>query len=112
MTYSIKTSHQVVTILLANSEQVADHRLIIDHALINANHEALLSINKRDLFNLDPQDTLLWELDPAYQGIILPYCSPVSPDLKSIMGDLVDHDTKERIMNTVNQSLANNQDKI
>ena len=55
---------------MANSDQVADHRLAIDQALIHTNQESFLPVKKRDLYNLDPQDTLLGELDPAYQGLI------------------------------------------
>ena len=91
---------------------VAGHRLTIDQALLHANCEAFLSIKKRDLYNLDPQDTLLGELDPAYQGLIIPECSPESPDLESIIGNSVNPETKERIMNAVNQSLASNRDKV
>ena len=99
---------QESTILMANGDQVADHCLTIDQALIRANKEAFLPVNKRDPFNLDPPG----ELDLAFQGLIFPECSPESPDLEYIMGDSVDPDTKERIMNTVNQSLASNRNKV
>ena len=108
MIYSINASHQMATLLMANGDQVAGHQLTINQALLHGNREAFLPVKKRDLYNLDPQDTLLGELDPAYQGLIFLDCSPESPDLESIMGDSVDRDTKERIMNAVNKSLANN----
>ena len=110
--YSINASTQASIILMANGDQVADHCFIIDQALVHANQEAFLPVKMRDLYNLDPQDTLLGDLDPAYQGLIFPDRSPESMDLESIMGDLVDPDTKERIMNAVNQSLANNMEKV
>ena len=61
---------------MANGDQVAGHCLTINQALLHANHEALRPVKKRDLYNLDPQDTLLGELDLAYQGLIFPECSP------------------------------------
>ena len=55
---------------------------------------------------------LLGELDPGYQGLIFLECSPESPDLESIMGDSIDPEVKQRILSAVNQSLANNRDKM
>ena len=55
---------------------------------------------------------LLGELNPNYQGLIIPECSPESPDLESIMGDTVDPEVKLRIVSTVNQSLAANREKV
>ena len=81
--------------LMANGDQVTGLWHIIGQALKHANSEAFCPVRKRDIYNLDPQDTLLGELDSAYQGLIFLECSPESPDLESIMGDSVDPDTKQ-----------------
>ena len=79
---------------MANSDQLAGHCHTIDQALKHANHEAFLPVRKRDIYNLDPQDMLLGELDPGYQGLIFLECSHESPDLESIMGDSMDPEVK------------------
>ena len=40
--FSINTSRQVSTILMAKCDQIADHHLTIDQAIIHANKEAFL----------------------------------------------------------------------
>ena len=91
--YSIYTSCHAATSLMANSDQVEGHHLTIEKALKQTNCEAFFPIRKWDIYNLDPQDTLLGERDQGYQGLILQECSPKSPDLESIMGDSVDPDS-------------------
>ena len=61
---------------------------------------------------MDPQPTLLGELDPDYQGLIFPDYSLEEPDLESIMGDLVPQDIQTRILTAVRQSQANNQQMV
>ena len=97
---------------MANGDQVAGHRHTIDQAPKHAASEAFCPVKKRDIYNLDPQDTLLGELNPNYQGLLFPVCSLESPDLESIMGDAVDPEVKQRIVSTVNQSLAINRDRV
>ena len=97
---------------MANGDQVVGHHHIITQALHHATSEAFCPVKKRDIYNLDPQDTLLGELNPNYQGLLFPESSPESPDLESIMGDAVDPEVKQRIVSTVNQSLAINRDRV
>ena len=93
--YSLKASHQVSTILMANADQVADHCHLIDQALANAAQGAFLPVKDKDLYSLGPQLTVLRELDPTYQGLVFPDLSLEEPDLESIMGDLVPQDIKK-----------------
>ena len=97
---------------MANGDQVAGHHHTIYQAPKYAANEAFCPVKKRDIYNLDPQDTLLGELNPNYQGLLFPVCSLESPDLESIMGDAVDPEVKQRIVSTVNQSLAINRDRV
>ena len=98
MIYSLNASRQASTILLANTDQVADHCYKIDLALTNIAQGAFLPVRERDLFLLDPQPTVLRELDPSYQGPIFLDSSFEEPDLESIMGDSVPEDIKSRVL--------------
>ena len=109
---SISCSCQAATLLMANSDHVAGHSHTINQALKHATSEAFYQVKKRYIYNLDPQDTLLGELNPEYQGLLFPECSPESLDLESILGDTVHPEVKLRITSTVNQSLAANRDKV
>ena len=91
---------------------MTDHCLAIDQALYHANREAILPVKKRDMYCLEPQDTLLVELDPTYQGLLFLDCSPETPDLLSIIEDSIDPTIKERIIITVKQSIDQNQRKV
>ena len=91
---------------MANRDQVAYHRHTIDQALANAAQGAFLPVKERDLYSLDPQLTVLGELDPTYQGPIFPDFSLEEPDLESIMGDLVPQEIQTRIIVAVKQSQA------
>ena len=75
------------TLLFANGDQIGNHCVTINQALANAAKDAFLPIRERDLYNLDPQPTLLGELDPDYQGLVFPDYSLEELDLKSIMVD-------------------------
>ena len=97
---------------MANNDQVTVHRHTMDEALKHAANEAFCLVKKRDIYNLDPRDTLLGELNPNFQGLLFPVCSLESLDLESIMGDAVDPEVKQRIVSTVNQSLAINRDRV
>ena len=97
---------------MANRDQVVAHRHIIDQALANAAQGAFLPVKERDLYNLDPQLTVLGELDPTYQGPIFPDFSLEEPDLESIMGDLVPQEIQTRILVAVKQSHTNNQQMV
>ena len=57
---------------MAIGDIVADHCLTIYQAHAHAHKGAFLPVRERDLFCLDPQDTLLGELDPTYQSLIFP----------------------------------------
>ena len=97
---------------MANGDQVADHHHNIDHALTNAAQGAFLPVKKRDLYSLDPQPTIMRELDPTYQGLIFLDFSLEEPDLESIMEDLVTQEIQTRILTAVRQSHANNQEMV
>ena len=51
---------------MANSDQVTGHHHTIYQAPKYAASEAFCPIKKRDIYNLDPQDTLLGELNLNY----------------------------------------------
>ena len=71
---------------MAKADQVADHHHKIDQALTNTAQGTFLPVMERDLFGLDPQPTILGELDPSYQGPVFPDSSNLEePDLESIM---------------------------
>ena len=48
---------------MANADFMADQRLEIDLALATAAQGAFLPVRERDLFSLDPQLTVMGELD-------------------------------------------------
>ena len=91
---------------------MADHRLEIDQATTPATPEAFLPVRERDLFQLDPQLTVMEELDPAYKGLLFPDLSLEDLDLESIMGDEVSPDIKTKILAASKQSQANNQQMV
>ena len=51
---------------MANVDQVAGHHYTIYQAPKYAASEAFCPVKKRDIYNLDPRDTLLGELNPNY----------------------------------------------
>ena len=63
----------------------------------------------RDIFQLDPQNTMMPELDPSYQGLLFPDLSVEDPDLESIMGYKVSPEMKVMVLTAVKESQANNQ---
>ena len=71
--------------LCSNGNQSGNHHVTIYQALANTAKDAFLPVRERDLYNLDPQPTVLGELDPDYQGLIFPDYSLEEPDLESIM---------------------------
>merc|ERR1711867_141357 len=105
-------SHQASTILMANGDQVADHYHKIDQALSNAAQGAFFPIRERDLYSLDPQPTVLGELDPTYQGLVFLDFSLEEPDLESIIGDLVPQGIKDRVLIAARESHTRNQEKL
>ena len=106
--YSINTNRQVSTILMANADFMADHHLKIDLATATAAQGAFLPVRERDLFSLDPQFTVMGELDSSYQGLLFLDLSLEDPDLESIMKDEVPQKVQTRILAAVKQSQANN----
>ena len=91
---------------------IADHRLDINQATATAAQGAFLPVRERDLFQLEPQPTVMPELDPSYQGLLFPELSLEDPDLESIMGDEVSPEMKTMILMAVKQSQANNQQMV
>ena len=57
---------------MANGDQVAGHHLTIDQALVNSAEDAFLPIRERDLYNLDPQLTVLGGTGSSILGSYLP----------------------------------------
>ena len=105
--YLINANRQASTILMANMDFMADHHLEIDQATTTAAQGAFLPVRERDLFQLDPQNTVMLELDPTYQGLLFPDLSLEDPDLESIMGDNVSPEMKIIILAAVKESQAN-----
>ena len=93
---------------MANGDFMADHRLEIDLATATAAQGAFLPIRERDLFSLDPQFTVMGELDSSYQGLLFPDLSLEDLELESIMKDEVPQEVQTRILVAVKQSHANN----
>ena len=93
---------------MAYRDFIADHHLEIEQATATAAQGAFLPIRERDLFQLDPQSTVMPELDPSYQGLLFPDLSLEDPDLESIMGDEVSLEIQTMILTAVKQSQANN----
>ena len=97
---------------MANRDFIADHHLDIKQATTAAAQGAFLPIRERDLFQLDPQNTVMPELDPSYQGLLFPDLSLEDPDLESIMGDKVSPEMKVMILTADKQSQTNNQQMV
>ena len=74
---------------MANADQEADHCHLIDQALAKAAQGAFLPVKERGLFSLDPQPTVLGELDPTYQGLVFPDFSLEEPVLTIPMEMLI-----------------------
>ena len=110
--YSINANLQAATILMASRDFIADHRLDIKQATTTAAQGAFLPVRERDLFQLDPQNIVMPELDPSYQGLLFPDLSLEDLDLESIMGDKVSPEMKVMILMAVKQSQANNQQMV
>ena len=89
---------------MASGDQVADHCHKIDQALANIAQGAFLPVRERDLYLLDPQPTILGELDPTYQGLVFLDSSLEEPDLESIIGDLVPQSIKDRALIAARES--------
>ena len=110
--FSINANRQASTILMANGDFIADHCLEIEQATATGAKKAFLPVRERDLFQLDPQNTVMLELDPSFQGLLFPELSLEDPDLESIMGDEVFPEMKVKILTAVKQSQTNNQQMV
>ena len=55
------------------------------------------------MFQLDPQTTVLPELDPTHHDLLFLDLSLEDPDLESIMGDEVSQEMKTMILMAVKQ---------
>ena len=64
------------------------------------------------MFQLDPKNTLMPELDPTYHDLLFPDLSLEDLDLESIMGDYVSPKMKVMILTAVKKSRANNQQMV
>ena len=93
---------------MANGDFIADHCLDIKQATARAAQGAFLPVRERDLFQLEPQRTVMPELDPSYQGLLFPDLSLEDLDLESIMGDEISQEMKTMILVAVKESHAKN----
>ena len=66
--YSITANHQASTILMANGDFIMDHHLEIKQATTTAAQGTFIPVGRNDMFQLDPQNTVMPELDPTQSG--------------------------------------------
>ena len=76
--------------------------------MADAAPRAFHPVRERDLFSLGPQNTVMGELDSAYQDSLFPDICLEQPELQSIMGDQVSQEVQNRILTAVRQTHANN----
>lgn len=110
--FSVNMHRQASTILLANTDHMADHCFAIDQALATAHKGAFLPRRERDLYPLDPAPVLYGDIDPNYTGLLFPDSGLETPDLESIMGDSVQEDIKGRVLLAVKESHAKNCERV
>merc|ERR1712163_62938 len=91
---------------------MAHHRHNINNALADARQEAFCPIRERDLFSLGPQNMVMGELDPDYQGLLFPNICLEQPELQSIMGDQVSQEVQSKILQAVRQAHVNNLERL
>ncbi len=84
---SISSQRPSSVILMANVDYLAGHRPQIVDAMTDATPGAFHPIRVRDLFSSGPQNTVMGELDPNYQGLLFPDICLEQPELQSIMED-------------------------
>ena len=109
---SISSQRQSLVILMANMDYLAGHCHQIEDVMADSAPGAFHPIRERDLFSLGPQNTVMGELDPDYQGLLFPDICLEQPELKSIMGDQVSQEVQDRIFTAVRQTHTNNQKKM
>ena len=97
---------------MANVDYLAGHRHQIEDAMADAAPGAFHPVRERDLFSLGPQNMVMGELDPNYQGSLFPDICLEQPELQSIMGDQVPQEVQTRILTAVRQTHANNLEKM
>ena len=57
---------------MANTDYLAGHCHQIEDAMADAAPGAFHPVRERDLFSLGPQNMVMGELDPNYQGLFFP----------------------------------------
>ena len=97
---------------MANADYLAGHRHQIVDTMADAAPRAFHPVRERDLFSLGPQNTVMGELDPNYQGLLFPDICLEQPELQSIMGDQVPQEVQNRILTAVRQVHANNIQRV
>ena len=107
--YLMRANFQTATILMTNMDLIADHCSEIKQATATAAQGAFIPVRGRDMFQLDPQTTVMLELDPTHHDLLFPDLSLEDPDLESIMGNNVSLEMKVIILTAVKHSQANNQ---
>ena len=109
---SIYSQRQSSVILMSNGDYLAGHHHQIEEVMADAASRAFHPVRERDLFSLGPQNTVMGELDPAYQGSLFPDICLEQPELQSIMGDQVSQEVQNRILTAVRQTHDNNLEKL
>ena len=66
---------------MANVDFLAGHRHQIEETMADAASRAFHPVAERDLFSLGPQNTVMGELDPAYQDSLFPDICLEQPEL-------------------------------
>ena len=97
---------------MANADYMVDHHHKLDQALATAAQGAFLPVRERDLYSLDPQLTMMGELDSSYQGLLFLDFMLEEPDLESIMEDAVPQEIQIRILVAARKSHTNNQQMV
>ena len=71
---------------MTNRDFIADDHFEIKQATATSAQGAFIPVRGTDMFQLDPQITVMPELDPAYQGLLFPDLSQEDSDLSPSWG--------------------------
>merc|ERR1712240_363073 len=97
---------------MANADKLASHRHNINNAMADAIQGVFRPVRERDLFTMGPQNMVMGELDPDYQGLLFPDICLEQQELQSIMGDQVSQEVQTKILTAVRQAHVNNLEKL
>ena len=97
---------------MANTDYLAGYHHQIEDVMADSAPGVFHPVRERDLFSLGPQNTVMGELDPNYQGLLFPDICLEQPELQSIMGDQVPQEVQTKILTAVRQAHVNNLKKL